>query len=97
MSLWVSQGSYQRLEKAASPSAPGHYVQKALDWVWKTPPCSLLFTPNTAVLDFSGSRPLMGSPLSRSLFAFWLTAVLWVLLGTPAPLALDFANWDNSQ
>lgn len=57
----------------------------------------LFSSPNTAVPDFSGSRPLMGSPLSQSLFAFWLRAVLWVLLGTPAPLALDFANWNNSQ
>jgi len=96
MSLWVSQGSYQRLEEAALPSAPSHYVQKALGWAWKTPPCSFLFTPNTAAHS-SGSRPLTGSPVSRSLFAFWLTAVLWVLLGTPAPPALDCANIISKQ
>lgn len=30
VSLWASQGSSQRLDKAASPSAPGHNVQNAL-------------------------------------------------------------------
>lgn len=96
LSLWASQGSYQRLEEAASPSAPGHCVQKALAGPGRRHPV-LFSSPQTLLFLISQAAGHSWEALTWSLFAFWLTAVLWVLLGTPTPLAQDFANWDNSQ
>lgn len=62
------QGGYQRPEKKASPSTPGHSVQKALASL-QDPTLFFSLHPNTVVLDLPGSQPLMGSPRSE-LFCF---------------------------
>lgn len=75
MSLWASQGSYQRPEEAASPSAPSHYVQKVLAGPGRRHPV-LFSSPLTLLFLLSQAAGHSWEALTGRLFAFWLPAVL---------------------
>lgn len=92
LSLWVSQSSYQSLEAAASPSTPGHHVQKALAGAGRHRPV-LFSSPQTWLFLISRQLATHGRPLGACLLSgsllfpgsSWEHPPLWpriLLIGT---------------
>lgn len=79
------------------PPPLGHNVQKVLAGPGRHHPV-LFSSCQTLLFLISQAASHSWEALSWSLFAFWLTAVLWLLLGTPpTSLAWELDIWDNGQ